>query len=353
MAIRQDLERLELETLSPKATLSIRSKGRLKTNTPCDLRTAFQRDRDRIQHSRAFARLKDKMQVLISDAGKCFQSRLMHTIRVAQISRTIARGLLLNEDLTEAIAMGHDLGHPPFGHIGEYVLNSMDPRGFDHARYGLRIVEELESQGEGLNLTHEVKDGIVKHSKTSTPIIPEDQSILPESIEGQIVRISDSIVSVNYDIEDCLKTGILRHEDLPPESLDILGYTSGKRLDVIISDIITETTNTDLERIAVSTKILKLVENLRKFLRENYYLTPEHEREVDKVKRVFKGLHEHFSKYPESMDLNKFNMKRGEYPQQLIWDYIACMTDKMALEFYTQIFTTPKGRYDFAIHQRY
>jgi dGTPase len=338
MSIRRMLEETERKKLAPQATLSAETKGRKKPINPCDLRTEFQRDRDRITYSRAFARLRRKTQVLFSPRGAHYRTRLTHTLEVSQIARTIARGLRLNEDLVEAIAMGHDLGHSPFGHTGEYALNSVHPNGFYHSCQSVRIVEELERDGEGLNLTYEVKDGILKHSKSYTNIFANDLHTMPETLEGQIVRVSDSLAYINHDIDDGLHVGILKQKDIPKKLLDILGYTLGERVGCMVQDVITETARLDYERIAMSAEILDATEALRKFLFDNFYLTPTIGREADKSKRIITELYEHFCEHPEQMNLEMFGLKQQDAIQQIVCDYLACMTDDIALETYIQVF---------------
>ena len=338
MSIRQTLETIEQQVLSPKATLSCATKGRVKPITPCDLRTEFQRDRDRITYSRAFARLRRKTQVLISPHGDHYRTRLTHTLEVSQIARTIARGLRLNEDLAEAIAMGHDLGHSPFGHTGEYALNSIHPPGFYHSRQSVRLVEELERGGAGLNLTYEVRDGILKHSKSYTRIIAADRNAMPETLEGQIVRVADSLAYINHDIDDGLQVGILKQEELPKDLLAILGETLGERIGRMVRDVITETTRLALERIAMSAEILEATEALRKFLFDNFYLTPTINREADKSKRIITELYEYFSAQPEQMNSKLFDLPPTADAAQTVCDYLACMTDDVALETYMQVF---------------
>jgi dGTPase len=338
MSVRQTLEQLEQQSLSPRATFSCATKGRVKPITPCDLRTEFQRDRDRILYSRAFARLRRKTQVLIFPRGDHYRTRLTHTLEVSQIARTIARGLRLNEDLVEAIAMGHDLGHSPFGHTGEYALNEVHPSGFFHSRQSVRIAEALERGGEGLNLTYEVRDGILKHSKSYTKIIADDVQTMPETLEGQIVRVSDSLAYINHDIDDGIQVGILKQQDLPRELLDILGHSLGERIGCMVQDVITETTRLDLARIAMSAEILEATEALRKFLFDNFYLTPTINREADKSKRIITELYEHFCEYPEQMKLEMFGLQLLDDHRQTVCDYLACMTDNVALETYMQVF---------------
>ena len=338
MSIRHILEKNEKKLLSSKATLSAETKGRQKPLVSCDLRTEFQRDRDRITYSRAFSRLRRKTQVLISPRGDHYRTRLTHTLEVSQIARTIARGLRLNEDLVEAIAMGHDLGHSPFGHTGEYALNTVHPHGFYHSCQSVRIVDVLEREGEGLNLTYEVRDGILKHSKSYTRIISDDPNAMPETLEGQIVRVADSLAYINHDIDDGIQVGILKQEDIPKELLEVLGYTVGERVGRMVRDVITETKRLDLERVSMSPDMLEPTEALRKFLFDNFYLTPTVNREADKSKRIVLELYEHFLEHPEQMNVTLFGLQSHDDLPQLVCDYIACMTDDMALETYIQVF---------------
>ncbi len=235
MTIREKIEKMEQETLSPYATLSIRSKGREKEEPACDIRPVFQRDRDRILHSKAFRRLKNKTQVFLTPKGDHYRTRLSHTLEVSQNARTIAKALRLNEDLVEAIALGHDLGHTPFGHAGEYELNSLCEDGFKHNEQSVRIVEKLEKNGEGLNLTWEVRDGILNH-QTGT---------MPHTLEGKIVRLSDKIAYINHDIDDAIRAHIMVKEDIPRELCDILGHTTRERLDTLIHNIINNSIGKD------------------------------------------------------------------------------------------------------------
>jgi dGTPase len=316
----------------------VATKGRNRPINTCDLRTEFQRDRDRITYSRAFARLRRKTQVLISPRGDHYRTRLTHTLEVSQIARTIARGLRLNEDLVEAIAMGHDLGHSPFGHTGEYALNSVNPQGFYHSHQSLRLVESLERDGQGLNLTYEVKDGILKHSKSYTKIFADDPHTMPATLEGQIVRVADSLAYINHDLDDGLHVGIIKPQDIPKELLQMLGATLGERVGRMVQDVITETQRRDFERIAMSATILEATEALRKFLFDNFYLTPMIDREADKSKRIILELFEHFKSAPHQMKLEMFGLQAHANIPQLVCDYLACMTDDVALETYIHVF---------------
>ena len=338
MSIRQVLEANERKLFAPQATLSSQTQGRQKPINPCDLRTEFQRDRDRITYSRAFSRLRRKTQVLISPRGDHYRTRLTHTLEVSQLARTIARGLRLNEDLAEAIAMGHDVGHSPFGHTGEYALNAIHPQGFYHSRQSLRIVDELEREGAGLNLTYEVRDGILKHSKSYTKIIADDPHAMPATLEGQIVRIADSLAYINHDIDDGLQFGIIKQDDIPTELLEALGYTLGERIGRMVWDVIQETTRRGLDRVSMSAAMLEPTEALRKFLFDNFYLTPAVNDETNKSKRIVLELYEYFREHPDKMDLRLFGLQANADPDQLVCDYIACMTDDHALETYIQVF---------------
>ena len=252
MTIREELENTEQQFLSPKACLSAKSRGRVRPEAQHVLRTDFQRDRDRIIHSKSFRRLKHKTQVFLSPFGDHYRTRLTHCLEVSQIARTIAKALRLNEDLTEAIALGHDLGHTPFGHAGEQTLRKLLPHGFHHADQSLRVVEKLEYDGKGLNLTFEVRDGIQKHSKGRGEIFDEDVEDMPLTLEGQIVRVSDVIAYVNHDIDDALRAGIIKDEDIPAGLVKVLGKWHATRIDRMVMDVVEASLATDLERIAMS-----------------------------------------------------------------------------------------------------
>ncbi|HDT14431.1 MAG TPA: deoxyguanosinetriphosphate triphosphohydrolase, partial [Candidatus Aminicenantes bacterium] len=241
MTIREELERTEERTLSPRACLSSRSKGRLRPESQHVLRTDFQRDRDRIIHSKSFRRLKHKTQVFISPEGDHYRTRLTHTLEVSGIARTVARALRLNEDLVEAVALGHDLGHTPFGHAGEAVLGELYPGGFRHYEQSMRVVDILEKKGRGLNLTHEVRDGILKHSKGRMEILPEDMAEMPSTKEGQLVRVADIIAYVNHDLDDAIRAGILDEESIPNDIHNLLGRSNSARIGAMVRDLITNT----------------------------------------------------------------------------------------------------------------
>ena len=259
MTIREKMEKMEKEILSPFATLSISSKGREKEEDPCDIRPVFQRDRDRILHCKAFRRLKNKTQVFLTPKGDHYRTRMSHTLEVSQNARTIAKALRLNEDLVEAIALGHDLGHTPFGHAGEFLLNSLCKEGFRHNEQSVRIVEKLEKNGKGLNLTWEVRDGILNH-QTKT---------MPHTLEGKIVRFSDKIAYIHHDMDDAIRGGILKENDVPREITDVIGDTTGERLDHFIHDIVT--TSYGKSDIMMSEPVAEAMKKLRRFMFESVY----------------------------------------------------------------------------------
>ena len=292
------------------------------------MRTEFQRDRDRILHSKAFRRLKHKTQVFIAPEGDHFRTRLTHTLELSQIARTIARALNLNEDLTEAIALGHDLGHTPFGHIGEAVLDELCAGGFRHYEQSLRVVDKLEENGAGLNLTQEVRDGILKHSKGQGEIIPAKRGLLPITLEGQIVRLADIIAYVNHDIDDAKRAGIITDNDIPESSKKLLGSKFAKRIDTIVIDVIEETLKNNLEFINASQAVYAEILKLRKFLFENVYFRAERQIEKDKIREILLAIHAGVSRDPQAY----INPYPEDDPVAVrIIDFIAGMTDNYAL----------------------
>ncbi len=323
MIIREITESLEKQNLSKYAALSMNTKGRLRAETKCDIRTDYQRDRDRILHSKAFRRLKHKTQVFISPEGDHYRTRLTHTLEVAQIARTIARALRLNEDLAEAIALGHDLGHTPFGHAGEKVLNSIHPGGFKHNEQSLRVVDLLEG-GKGLNLTYEVRDGILKHTG----------SLEPETLEGKIVSLSDRIAYINHDIDDALRGGILEISSIPVACMEILGFTHNQRINTMIKDIINESIGRD--NITMSRCIMQATNELRKFMFDNVYIGSAAKVEEKKAKNIIKGLYEYYIQNPEEIPVEGFG--ENENKERYICDYIAGMSDRFAINIFTELF---------------
>jgi dGTPase len=335
MTIREELEQTEQQILSPKASLSARTKGRARPEAPHPIRTDYQRDRDRIIHSKSFRRLKHKTQVFLSPFGDHYRTRLTHCLEVSQIARTIAKALRLNEDLTEAIALGHDLGHTPFGHAGEQTLRQLLPHGFHHADQSLRVVEKLEYEGKGLNLTYEVRDGIQRHSKGRGEIFDEDVEDMPSTLEGQIVRVSDVIAYVNHDIDDALRAGIIRDEDIPAALVKVLGKWHATRIDRMVMDVVEASLATRLERIAMSDRIMKAVVELREFLYQNVYFNSAARDELRKTEKIIKDLFGYITTRPEDY-IRPY--PAGDPVIVRVGDFIAGMTDRYAMALYEQIF---------------
>ncbi len=333
--IRQHLEDLEIKTLHPKAAKSLYAKRDIQEEE-CPVRTKFQRDRDRILHSKAFRRLKHKTQVFLSPEGDHYRTRLTHTLEVAQVSRTIARALRLNEDLTEAIVYGHDLGHTPFGHAGEFILK--ENGSYHHAKHSLRVVEKLENEGKGLNLTEEVRDGILKHSKGKSPLITEGN--MPKTLEGEIVRIADKIAYINHDLEDAIRAGIVSESQIPENIVKVLGKTKSERISTIVISVINTTIENDYKHIVMDEKVYNAMYSLRDFLYENVYFAEPVIRELDKAKGIIKALYEYYLKnYHLIPNYEKYLKLWGKYlPSQAAVDYVAGMTDRYALKKYSEIF---------------
>ncbi len=325
--IREMIEQMERETLSPYATLNENSRGREKDEPQCDIRPLFQRDRDRILHSKAFRRLKNKTQVFLTPQGDHYRTRLSHTLEVSQNARTIAKALRLNEDLVEAIALGHDLGHTPFGHAGEAQLNAMCSTGFVHSEQSVRIVEKLEKGGQGLNLTWEVRDGIRNHRTSGKPATPE----------GQIVRLSDKIAYVNSDIDDAIRAQILKEEDIPIEIRRTLGMTSALRLDTLIHDVIIE--SQDSPEIKMSPDIEEAMSDLRKCMFANVYKDSVAKVEEVKAKRMIRELFPYYTYHFEELPARYRGMEQdGETQERIICDYISGMTDQYCITKFNDFF---------------
>ena len=331
--IRQLTEKRE-ESLSPYAVRSKLSRGRLKYEEPCPVRTAFQRDRDRIIHSKAFRRLKHKTQVFIAPLGDHYVTRLTHTLEVSQIARTIARALNLNEDLTEAIALGHDLGHTPFGHVGEEVLDELYHQGFRHNEQSLRVVDLLENDGHGLNLTWEVRDGIVNHSKTRADILGQDWGKV-NTLEGEVVKLSDIVAYINHDIDDAIRAGIITEGDLPLSAVTSLGYGHSQRINTLVCDIInyswaaTGYNTTESPTIGMSPQILEATNTLRAFLFDRVYNQRSEQKEAEKAREVIRLLYRYFNKHEDSLP-PEYHFYSDETERRVV-DYIAGMTDQYAL----------------------
>lgn len=336
--IRVALEERERNALAPRAQLSVKTSGRLKDEPECPLRTAYQRDRDRIVHSKAFRRLKHKTQVFLSPTGDHYRTRLTHTLEVSQIARTIGRALALNEDLIEAIALGHDLGHTAFGHGGERVLNDLVSTGFFHNEQSLRIVDELEREGQGLNLTHEVRDGILKHSKgRSRPIMGEpDQRAL--TLEGQVVRLADIVAYLNHDLDDALRAEILNFQDIPSDIRVCLGATHARRIHTLVEDIVFSSMETGLSEIRLSPTMLSKVDELRAFLFERVYDAHQFRVEFQRVAKILADIFDVFMTDDDAF-LQELGGFHPVYSRELqVCDYIAGMTDRYALDLYGRLF---------------
>lgn len=334
MEIREILEQIEIDKFSPYACLSSKTKGRKSELKKCIIRTEFQRDRDRILHSKSFRRLKDKTQVFLSPIGDHYRTRLTHTLEVSQIARTISKSLRLNEDLTEAIALGHDLGHTPFGHAGESALNDVVLGGFRHNEQSLRVVEALEREGEGLNLTYEVQDGILKHTKGRDRIIAKDY--LPSTLEGNVVRISDIIAYVNHDIEDAIRAGMITHNDIPKEFTKIVGDSHGSRIDCMVKDVIYN--SLDSPEIKMSEKVLYAVEGLRDYLYNEVYTRKEIIKDIQKAIKALKEIYRFYIENPELIPQEFIRIAERDNIQRAVCDYVAGMSDKMALNIYQKLF---------------
>jgi dGTPase len=335
MLIRELFEREEVSRLSPYATLSSKTRGREMEEEECQIRTAFQRDRDRIIHSKSFRQLKYKTQVFLIPEVERLRTRLTHTIEVSQIARTIARALKLNEDLTEAIALGHDLGHPPFGHMGEMALNEVFPGGFSHSKQSLRIVEVIEKSGAGLNLTWETRDGILKHSRGEAPL-RESENQRAETLEGDIVRVADSIAYINHDIEDALVTKLIGVSDLPYESLQVLGKRHSTRINTMVQDVIENSFNTN--QIRMSERVLEATDKLRSYLYAELYTKPEIRREGEKAKRILQELFRYYVKNPKHVLDEFYFLPKETSIEQIVCDHIAGLSDREALAEYERIF---------------
>jgi len=337
MNIRKQTEEIEKRILHPLACLSSQSKGRLKPEREGEIRTCFQRDRDRIIHSKSFRRLKHKTQVFLAPRGDHYRTRLTHVLEVSQIARTIARALRLNEDLTEAIALGHDLGHTPFGHAGEEILREIHPNGFDHYKQSLRVVDFLEKGGKGLNLTIEVRDGILKHSKGKGLIFPEKRSDRAITLEGQVVRVSDIIAYVNHDLDDALRAGVVKYSDIPKNIIKTLGDTHAKRIDTMVKDFIKNSISTNLEELNMSEQVLSGIYSLRDFLYEHVYENERILKEFQKAKKILNDLYNYYLEHIEDVFVEIPREEKTDR-HQLVCDFIAGMTDRFALMTYEKLF---------------
>jgi dGTPase len=335
MTIRQMLETIESDTFHPRAALSAATRGRDREEADDDLRPSYQRDRDRIIHCKSFRRLKHKTQVFLAPEGDHYRTRLTHVLEVTQIARTIAKALRLNETLTEAIGLGHDLGHSAFGHAGESALNKLVKGGFDHYRQSVRVVETLENDGRGLNLTIEVRDGILKHSKGEKGELlrkrPKSRAL---TLEGDIVRISDIIAYVNHDIDDGIRAGILTEDDIPKEIRTTLGATGKQRINRMVRDVIQETLAAGYDAISMSQEVLECLEELRRYMFENMYYVPAVRGEFEKAQRMLTEIFQYVVVHPGEF----LEMKGDEPVERLAVDFIAGMTDRYAMNLYERLF---------------
>ena len=326
MTVRERREALERQLLSPYACRSVDSRGRQRPAEPCPVRTCFQRDIDRIIHSKAFRRLMHKTQVFLQPGGDHYRTRMTHTIEVARIARTMARGLQLNEDLTEAAAFGHDLGHTPFGHAGERVLNEIMPGGFQHNVQSLRVVDRLEQDGDGLNLTYEVRRGILCHTGPDTA----------ETLEGQLLRLADKIAYINHDIDDAMRGGIIYPMDIPLEISNVLGFTHSERIDTLTVDIIEASAGTG--EIRQSPACREAMHNLREFMFEAVYRNPVAKGEESKAQDMLRRLFEYYRKDPDRLPPEFQDIREREGVERAVCDYIAGMTDNYAVEKFSLAF---------------
>ncbi|RMD54350.1 MAG: deoxyguanosinetriphosphate triphosphohydrolase, partial [Nitrospirae bacterium] len=331
LTIREQTELIESEILHKRASLSSRSKGRVREEEEGEIRTVFQRDRDRIIHSKSFRRLKHKTQVFLAPKGDHYRTRLTHTLEVSQIARTISKALRLNEDLTEAISLGHDLGHTPFGHAGEELLRELMPGGFEHYKQSLRVVDVLENNGRGLNLTFEVREGILKHSKGRGEILTEDKK-MPSTLEGQVVRVADVIAYLNHDLDDAIRAGVIREEDIPMELLERLGYSHSKRIDTMVRDVVYTTIDMGYDFIRMSREVKECMYMLRDFLYKHVYESDVTRREFKKAKKILRELFYYYMEHIEEMDGMVF--KKEDKRERIVCDFISGMTDRFALMVY-------------------
>lgn len=336
MNIRHLLEDREKQALSASACLSSRSLGRRSVETPCTVRTAFQHDRDRIVHCKSFRRLKYKTQVFLAPEGDHYRTRLTHTLEVSQIARTVARALALNEDLTEAIALGHDLGHTPFGHAGERVLDELVPGGFRHVRQSLRVVDVLEKDGKGLNLTAEVRDGIGKHSKGTGPLICDEPGVRASTLEGRIVRVADIIAYVNHDLDDAIRAGLVDPNQIPERVVKILGESHSRRISTMVRDMIERSAAE--EDVRLSEPVAEAVMALRDWLFEHVYQVRTVHEDFEKASRILRELYLFFAANEEALLEHGGHRFPGDRLEISVADFVAGMTDRYAINLYHKLF---------------
>jgi dGTPase len=345
MSIREEYERREKKFMSPFGCLSSESRGRAAEEKPCSVRTAFQLDRDRIVYSNGFRRLKHKTQVFLAPLGDDYRTRLTHTLEVAQMARAMARALFLNEDLVEAIALAHDLGHTPFGHSGETVLKEIYSADFSHNEQSLRVVEVLENNGTGLNLSAEVRDGILKHSKGYGKIIPDDPAELADTYEGRIARIADIMAYLNHDLEDAIRSGVIRPEQVPDQCTGVLGATHSERAETMIRALIASSQIKDGElKLEISEDVYSAMTALRQFLYDYVYRSPRVHQDFEKAKKMLSELYAYFLENEELLhqkltELQMLERNHNHQPRErTVCDLIASMTDRYAMNLYQKIF---------------
>ncbi|MDH4321545.1 MAG: deoxyguanosinetriphosphate triphosphohydrolase [Desulfobulbaceae bacterium] len=339
MNIREEIEERERGALSPFACLSSESKGRLRAEEECSIRSAFQRDRNRIVYCKAYRRLKHKTQVFLSPSGDHYRTRLTHTLEMCEIARTLARAMRLNEDLVEAIAHGHDLGHTPFGHAGETVLNELMPGGFSHYRQSLRVVDTLENGGQGLNLTYEVRDGIAKHSKGYGEVIPAHGRDLPETAEGCVIRYADIIAYLSHDLDDAIRSGVIRAADVPRQCNAVLGNSHSQRILAMVQGVLDGTAPAD-GRLAfgIAPDIGEAMQELRQFLFHKVYRAPHVHEEFIKATKMLRELFIYCLEHKEFLEKEIGSFAASISLERRVCDYIASMTDRYAQNMYQRLF---------------
>ncbi len=329
-SIKEKTYAIEQAFLSPYAAKSNATRGRDRQEKPCEMRTDYQRDKDRIIYSKAFVRLKNKTQVFFSPEGDHYVTRLTHTLDVAQIARSLARALSLNEDLTEAIALGHDLGHTPFGHSGERILNKLSPIGFKHNEQSVRVVEVLEKDGQGLNLTWEVRNGILNHK----------MGLTPATLEGQCVNVADRIAYINHDLNDAVRAGILQLSDVPKDVVEVLGSTSRERINTAVSSVYKNSLGKP--KVELGADVLQASDKLRAFMFERVYLTKYARGEEVKAERMISAMYEYFTKQPQELPQTYINLIEKYPVEQVVCDYLSSMTDRYAVYMFNKLFV-PNG----------
>jgi dGTPase len=344
VSIREEIEAWERKYLSPCACLSSESRGRVTYEKPCPIRTEFQRDRDRIVYSNAFRRLKHKTQVFLSPLGDHYRTRLTHTLEVSEIARTIARALRLNEDLAEAIALGHDLGHTPFGHGGEVVLKEIYSEAFSHREQSVRVVDVLEKKGRGLNISFEVRDGILNHSKGYGAVLPEEPNEMPATVEGRVVRFADIMAYLNHDLDDAVRSGVIHEKQVPKQCTETLGRSHSERIRTMINDLVISTRIEDGEmHLALSESVSEAMTLLRQFLYDNVYRSDQVHGEFVKAKKILSELYYYLLDNQEVFEKELRKMEMGSFPpdttrERTVCDFAASITDRYALNLYEEIF---------------